>query len=142
MELTVYYDVHCALCRRCRQWLEDQAQRVPLRFVEADAEQARTLLPQLPWLGTELVVVASDGSAWIGPAAFIMCLWATERYHSWAWRLSHPIMAPTAESFFHLVSSQRDRLGRRLGPPRCTGETCVHRLDPAVHPDGAFTGST
>lgn len=133
MELTVYYDVHCALCRRCREWLQDQATHVPLRFVEADADQARRLLPELPWLGTELVVVADDGSAWIGPAAFIVCLWATVRYRDWSWRLSRPLVAPTAESFFHLVSSHRDGIGRRIGPPRCTGDSCVHRLDPAAH---------
>jgi predicted DCC family thiol-disulfide oxidoreductase YuxK len=136
--LTVYYDVHCALCRRCRAWLEAQPTHVPLRFVEADATEAARLLPQLPWLGEELVVVADGGpdhgGAWIGPAGFIVCLWATVGYREWAWRLSRPILAPTAESFFHLVSTNRDRIGRRLDPPACTGDRCVHRLDPVLHP--------
>lgn len=134
--LTVYYDEACALCRRCRTWLEAQSAHVPLRFVETEADEAERLLPQLPWLGTELVVVSDTGAAWVGPAAFIVCLWATERYRPWAWRLSHPLAAPTAEGFFHLVSAQRDRIGRRLDPPACTGDACTHRLP---HPPGAPT---
>lgn len=134
--LTVYYDETCALCRRCRTWLEAQSAHVPLRFVETEADEAERLLPQLPWLGTELVVVSDTGAAWVGPAAFIVCLWATERYRPWAWRLSHPLAAPTAEGFFHLVSAQRDRIGRRLDPPACTGDACTHRLP---HPPGAPT---
>ena len=128
--LTVFYDGRCALCLRCRAWLETQETWVPLRFQEADAEIARRLLPQLPWLGTELVVVDDSGAAWIGPAAFIICLWATVRYRAWSWRMSGSAFAPLAENFFHLVSSNRDRLGRRLGPPACTGDSCTHRLLP------------
>ncbi|MBX3284633.1 MAG: DUF393 domain-containing protein [Actinobacteria bacterium] len=128
--LTVFYDGRCALCRRCRTWLEAQETLVPLRFQEADAELAHRLLPQLPWLGTELVVVDDDGAAWIGPAAFIVCLWATARYRPWSARLAGPAFAPLAENFFHLVSANRDRLGRRLDPPSCTGDACTHRLLP------------
>lgn len=132
--LTVFYDGRCALCRRCRSWLEAQPTLVPLRFQEADAELARTLLPQLPWLGTELVVVDDAGAAWIGPAAFIVCLWATARYRPWSARLAGPAFAPLAENFFHLVSANRDRLGRRLDPPPCTGDACTHRLLPSGAP--------
>jgi predicted DCC family thiol-disulfide oxidoreductase YuxK len=136
--LTVYYDVHCALCRRCREWLETQPTHLPLRFVEADAADAARLLPQLPWLGQELVVVArggsEEGAAWIGPAGFIVCLWATVRYREWSWNLSRPGLAPAAESFFHLVSANRDRIGRRLDPPGCSGDRCTHRPPRPAHP--------
>lgn len=125
--LTVFYDAGCALCCRCRDWLEGQPTQVPLRFQAADAELARRLLPQIPWLGTELVVVDDDGATWIGSAAFVVCLWATVRYRSWSWRLAGPRWAPLAEGFFHLVSANRGRLGDRLPPPRCTGDRCSHR---------------
>ncbi|HRW37870.1 MAG TPA: DCC1-like thiol-disulfide oxidoreductase family protein [Aquihabitans sp.] len=129
--LTVFYDPGCELCRRCRAWLEVQPTWVPLRFVEADAA-ARRLLPQLPWLGTELVVVGDDGAAWIGPAAFLTCLWATERYRPWSRRLSGPAFAPLAERFFASVSSHRGRIAGFLAPDDCEQGTCRHQVDPTL----------
>ena len=128
--LTVFYDEHCELCRRCRAWLETQATWVPVRFHPAGAEEAARLIPQLPWLGTELVVVADDGAAWVGPAAFLVCLWATFRYRHWSTRLSSPAFAPLAEGFLHRVSASRGRLGRRLSP-QCSDGQCHHRSDAA-----------
>lgn len=91
------------------------------------AAEARTLLRQVPWLGTELVVVANDGATWVGPAAFLTCLWATRRYRSWSYRLSGPTFAPLAERFFHLVSDNRRFLARAAHLDRCDDGTCHHR---------------
>jgi hypothetical protein len=108
--------------------LSTQETWVPVRFVAADAEQARALLPSLPWLGAELVVVADDGAAWIGPAAFLTCLWATVRYRPWSHRLAGPAFAPLAERFFVLVSSNRRRLASALeGGGGCDDGTCRHQ---------------
>ena len=130
--LTVFYDPGCELCRRCRAWLEVQPTWIPLQFVEADGPTARRFVPQVPWLGTELVVVADDGATWIGPAAFLTCLWATRRYRGWSARLAAPAFAPLAERFFHAVSSNRSRLAAFVSTDACADGTCRHRVDPSL----------
>ena len=129
--LTVVYDEHCALCRRCRHWLELQRALVPLHFLAAGSPQAQELYGELPWLGSDLVVVSTTGDAWVGPAAFLMCLWATDEYRLWSYRLSGRTLAPMAERFFHTVSKQRGRIGKRFGDPECPDGSCKHRGAPA-----------
>ena len=130
--LTVYYDPGCELCRRCRAWLEVQALWVPMQFVAADADHARRLLPAVPWLGTELVVIGDDGATWVGPAAFLTCLWATKQYRGWSHRLAGPAFAPMAERFFTAVSSNRGKVGAFLSRDDCDDGTCRHRTDPTL----------
>lgn len=105
--LTVVYDETCALCQRCRDWLEQQPTWVPVNFVAAGSTEARQRWGDLPWLGADLVVVGDHGEAWVGPAAFLVCLWATKGYRPWAFTLSGRALAPMAERFFALVSHQR-----------------------------------
>lgn len=130
--LTVFYDRSCELCRRCRAWLEVQPTWVPLQFVAADAEVGRRYLPQVPWLGTELVVIGDDGATWVGPAAFLTCLWATKRYRGWSRWLSGPAFAPLAERFFHAISSNRGRIGAFVARGDCDDGTCRHHRDPSL----------
>ena len=125
--LTVLYDEQCTLCRRCRHWLEMQQCLVPLNFMAAGSEEATLRYHDVPWLGADLVVVSNHGDAWIGPAAFLMCLWATEPYRHWSYKLSGRSLAPLAESFFHTVSKRRGWIGRRLSEPECTDGSCRHR---------------
>ena len=66
-----------------------------------------------PWLGKELVVVDEAGRTWIGPAAFLTCLWATARYRAISYTLARPALAPLAEQFFMFVSKRRSRFGSR-----------------------------
>ncbi len=123
--LTVVYDETCAFCRRCRAWLETEPTYVPMRFLAAGSPEASERWPDLPWLGFDLVVVSDRGEAWIGPAAFLTCLWATRRYRGWSSTLSSPSLAPMAERFFTLVSHQRRRINRLLGPDQpCYGRRC------------------
>lgn len=129
--LTVYYDPTCALCRRCRAWLEVQPTWVPLRFREAGAAEAAELLTHVPWLGTELVVIRDDGAVWVGPAAFLTCLWATKEHRRWSGRLAAPAFAPLAERFFDAVSSNRGRIGAFLDRGACGDGTCRHHVDPS-----------
>ena len=130
--ITVLYDEQCALCRRCRHWLELQRTLVPIEFLAAGSDAARRLYGELPWLGADLVVVSNHGDAWVGPSAFLMCLWATTDYRAWSYRLSGRSLAPLAERFFHIVSKQRGRIGRRLGEPDCPDGHCKHRPGPAT----------
>src|SRR5438876_6017750 len=95
--LTVIYDESCALCRRCRDWLLTQPCMVSVELVPSGDPATRARFPELtPWLGRDLVVVDDRGHAWVGPAAFLTCLWATARYRPWAYRLAGPRLAPLA----------------------------------------------
>lgn len=120
--LTVLYDETCALCLRSRDWLAGQPTLVDVELMPSGSAEARRRFAGLP-LGQELVVVAQDGRAWVGPAAFLTCLWATRRYRGWSYRLSGDTFAPLAERFFDLVSKRRKDIGRWLGSgPDC--EAC------------------
>ncbi len=105
--LTVVYDANCPLCRRCREWVLAQGHLVHFDFVAADEPWVQDWLGALVPIGDELVVVADDGSTWIGPDAFIVCLWGLERYRSLAVRLQRPGARGLAKQAFHLVSSGR-----------------------------------
>ena len=120
------YDEQCVLCRRCRRWLELQRTHLPIEFLAAGSPAARNLYGALPWLGEDLVVVSDAGEAWVGPAAFLMCLWATVEYRSWSYRLSGRTLSPLAERFFHLVSKQRGFIGRNINDVDCDDGTCKH----------------
>lgn len=132
--LTVFFDQHCPLCQRCQVWLAKEPTWVPIRFAASDDAPAQALAEQVPWLGTELVVVADDGATWVGPAAFVTCLWATRRYRSWSRRMAGPALAPLAERFFVIVSTNRGRLGAALEPTNCTTGQCSVGADPGADP--------
>ena len=126
--LLVAYDAECALCIRCRHWLETQPTYVDVTFLAAGSPEARADLAALqPWLGAELVVVSDRGEVWLGAAGFLVCLWATRDYREWSYRLSGPALAPLAERFFHMVSSRRSAISQLLGPDECVGGQCRHR---------------
>ena len=127
VRLTVLYDETCELCRRCRHWLEFQPTYVNREFRAAGSPEAGRRYGGLPWLGAELVVVSEEGAAWVGPAAFLLCLWATRDWREWSYRLSGPAFAPLAERFFAVVSAHRRRLAAALHEPRCAGGRCHHR---------------
>jgi predicted DCC family thiol-disulfide oxidoreductase YuxK len=110
--LTVLYDEKCGLCRRAASWLLTQPCLVEVSLLPAGSAEARKRYGTLPWLGSELVVVDQNGDAWIGPAAFLACMWATARYRSWSFALSRPSLAPRAEQFFRWISKRRDRFSR------------------------------
>ena len=122
--LTVVYDEECELCRRCRHWLSMQQTHLPVEFLAAGDPAARERYEQLSWYRVELMVVADDGTAWVGPAAFVMCLWATVRWRRTSYRLRSPAFAPLAESFFHGLSSNRAVLSGMLRDHRCADDTC------------------
>ncbi|HJR44600.1 MAG TPA: DCC1-like thiol-disulfide oxidoreductase family protein [Actinomycetota bacterium] len=111
--LTILFDESCALCRRCRDWLLTQPCLVPVQLVPAGSPLMRARYQAIePWLGKELVAVDDAGHVWVGPAAFITCLWATARYRAISYTLARPALAPFAERFFMFVSKRRDRFGR------------------------------
>jgi len=123
--LTVLYDGTCALCVRCRDFLSGARTYLPLELLASQSQEARERYGAVPWLGEELVVASDEGDVWIGPAAFLVCLWALTDYREWSYRLSGPELAPLAERFFVAVSSQRRRIASVIRRPRCDpGDAC------------------
>jgi len=122
-ELTVLFDPSCTLCRKCCHWMLHQPSFVKLTFVSCVEQEARARYGDLPWLGDELIVVGDRGEVWVGPAAFLTCLWALERYREWSYRLAGPAFAPLAERFFLMLSDKRRALSTLLGHD-CKDGTC------------------
>ena len=125
--LSVYFDAHCPFCQSCADWLGRRATHVPLRVVPSHSREAQARL-NLPWLGHELIVVHDDGRFWVGPAAFVLCLWALRGGQSLASLLSGDILAPFAIAFFSALSAKRGGLSTLLG----------HRCEGACSPAGAY----
>jgi predicted DCC family thiol-disulfide oxidoreductase YuxK len=125
--LVVLFDPTCALCQRSRAWMLRQESYVELRFVACSGEEARARYGDIPWLGDELVVVADTGEVWVGPAAFLTCLWALVAWREWSIRLSGPAFAPLAERFFEALSSRRRGLAAFLDHDCADGACRVRR---------------
>jgi predicted DCC family thiol-disulfide oxidoreductase YuxK len=125
--LTVIYDDRCELCIRCSRWLAVQQTHVEMRFLPSSDPAVYDRYGDLPWFRIELMVVTDDGVAWVGSSAFIMCLWATLRYNRTSYRLSGRTLAPVAERFFHMVSSNRSMVSGLLAPTRCDNGSCSHQ---------------
>lgn len=134
--LTVLYDGTCALCVRCRDFLGGAHSFVPLELLACQSSAARERYGDVPWLGEELVVASDEGDVWIGPAAFLMCLWALVEYREWSYRLSGPELAPLAERFFVALSSQRSRIASLLAKPRCDADGACRIGGHEEHDDG------
>ncbi|MDB6026974.1 MAG: hypothetical protein JWM68_3197 [Verrucomicrobiales bacterium] len=114
--LFILYDVNCAFCRRCRQWLEEQPSYLELQFIPALSEEARSRIPGIEHFeaNNELTVVGDDGAVYQGPNAFIMCLYALLDYREWAFRLTRPALLPFARQLFEFVSKDRKSFSKWL----------------------------
>ena len=128
--LTVYYDEACAVCRRARDWLLTQPTYVPVELIPAGSPAAIARLSGLPWLGRELVAADDRGNLWVGPAAFLVALWATRRYRGWSLKMSGEHLAPLAESFFKMISTRRHRWSRFLGDEEEECSWCQNQATP------------
>ena len=124
-QLLVLYDDDCAFCRRCAGWLQAEPRYVEVDFLAARSEAARELFGTLPWLGEELVVVDEHGHAWVGPAAFIVCLWTTVRWREWSYRLRGPTLSAVASRFFGAVSARRSLLAAMMKRSTCGPGGCA-----------------
>jgi len=139
--LTVVYDDRCQLCQRCRAWLTRSSQLVPISFVAAsDLPGVRRLglEPAALPVGDDLIVVGhtAPGHAepiWIGPDAFITCLWALTEHRELSARLQRPALRPVAKRAFHALSLGRGSVSKLLdvtgsavlASTDCTSATCA-----------------
>lgn len=105
--LTVVYDGGCPLCQRCRRWVMAQPQIVPFRFAPAAEPWVIDWLGGLVPVGDDLVVVDDWGRAWVGPDAFVVCLWGLDRYRSLSVRLQQAGGRLLAKHVFHAVTAGR-----------------------------------
>lgn len=112
--LTIYYDGHCSLCCRIRNWLSTEPQIVQLRFI--DRWSNRTQSPfagqVTQFAGDDLVAVADDGRVWWGDDAWLMVLYALDDFRAWSFRLADPGYRPFLRQMVHLLSKHRIGLGR------------------------------
>jgi predicted DCC family thiol-disulfide oxidoreductase YuxK len=132
--LTVITDEDCELCRRCRGWLSQQTLLVAIEFLPVGSEEA---LRRYGSMGNrrDLLIVADDqGRIWTGPDAFVMCLWATAGYRSWARWAARPGWRSLARVLFGTVSSNRHRIAELMSG-ECRDERCeVHQPPPSRSP--------
>jgi predicted DCC family thiol-disulfide oxidoreductase YuxK len=114
--LTLFYDAHCGLCSRVRQWLSSQPSYVRLEFIPYDAEEAEARLPGIRHLRAdqEIIVMADSGEVWQGAGAWVMCLWALREFRAWSARLASPPMQAIARKIVHWISQNRISLSRLL----------------------------
>lgn len=122
--LTVLYDGACPFCVRCRDWLAGSQQRIPLRLLDVHGEVAQRSYGRIAGDGRELVVIDDGGRYWVGPAAFLMCMWALERWADLAWFALLAPVRPFAVAFFKILSSERTTIATVLGMPTCAAGHC------------------
>lgn len=107
--LFVLFDADCELCVRCRNWLTQQSAFVPLVFIAFQSDEARRRFPGIDTLKPyeQLLVISDEGAVYRGAHAWIMCLWALEKYREHAQRLAHPVLLPLAKAVCELLSRNR-----------------------------------
>ena len=128
--LTVLYDMHCPLCRRCRGWLERQPAFVPLVFLPLQSAETECRFPGIGKLHPEkeMVVISDTGDVWQGGSAWVMCLWALREYREWAQRLAHPALLPLARRACEAVSENRHKISRWIFNSSATPEELREKL--------------
>ncbi len=118
--LTVLFDGRCSVCVASARFLLRADQAVPIVTLDAHSPAARERFPALrSYLGRELVVVADDGAAWVGPAAFLVCFWALRRWRLLVRVLSGDLLLPWTLAGLRAVGANRGRLGFVAGFGAC-----------------------
>ncbi|MGB8356595.1 MAG: DUF393 domain-containing protein [Chthoniobacteraceae bacterium] len=114
--LTILYDRDCAICRRCRAWLERQPAYVTLEFLPLQSETVPRRFPGIEKLDLdkEIVVISDTGEVWQGGEAWVICLWTLREYREWSQRLAHPALLPLARRACSIFSENRLQLSRLL----------------------------
>ena len=107
--LYILFDAQCALCRRCRRWLERQPAFFELRFLSLQSEEVGCRFPGIENYHPheQLLVVSDEGAVYQGSSAWIMCLYALREYREWSQRLANPLLLPWARRVCDLVSDNR-----------------------------------
>ena len=93
-----------------------QAAFVPLVFIALQSDEVRKRFPGIDALepSEQLLVISDDGSVYRGATAWIICLWALQKYREHAQRLAHPTLLPFAQRVCELLSRNRFYLSDAL----------------------------
>jgi predicted DCC family thiol-disulfide oxidoreductase YuxK len=115
--LTILYDPGCGLCRRAHGWLAEQPKLIELTFVPIRSGEARHRFPQLnhELTSKDLTAISDEGAVYIGAKAWLMVLWALQRYREWSYRLSSPELLPTTRRVVSVISQNRYQISRAAG---------------------------
>ncbi|MFL6515970.1 MAG: thiol-disulfide oxidoreductase DCC family protein [Chthoniobacterales bacterium] len=118
--LYVLFDVECAVCRRCRDWLSAQPAFVRLIFIPLQSPEIDRMFPGVKSLRPQqqLIVIGDNGDVYRGASAWLICLWALRRYRSTALRLANPVLRPFARLLCEAVSRNRSRISEFLSISR------------------------
>jgi len=123
-DLIVLYDSACSFCVSCRRFLEACAQHDRLNFLCCRSAVARERYGRIGELTDELVVIDSSGRYWVGPPAFLMCLWALVGGRLLASLLSTALLWPLTRLIFQSIADSRGALSGLFGPA-CEGQHCA-----------------
>ena len=104
LNLTVWFDGDCGLCRRVKKWLDKQPKFVQVRCVPAQTADLHGCPIDKKVLLERITVTASDGAVYRGTNAWITVLWALRNYRRWALRFARPRWRPLAEKLFAAVT--------------------------------------
>lgn len=104
LELTVWFDGDCGLCKRVARWLERQPKFVPVHCVPAQTATPAACPLDTRALLDKVTVTASDGALYRGTNAWITVLWALRNYRSWSLRLARDQWRPLAENLFGVIT--------------------------------------
>jgi predicted DCC family thiol-disulfide oxidoreductase YuxK len=132
LDLQVIFDPTCELCRRLATWLRREPTWIPVTLIASDDAGIQQRIGRAAPIGEELVVVDGWGHIWVGADAFLVALWATRRYRAWSYRLAGGALAPLAQKWFDLLSSERRRISDMLEGQRRGG--CSEGACRSEHP--------
>lgn len=104
LQLRVFFDGDCGLCRRVAAWLDAQPKFVPVECVAAQAADGDSCPLSVQELLGKVTLIASDGAVYRGTNAWLVCLWALRNYRAWSLRLSGPALRPWAERLFATIT--------------------------------------
>ncbi|MFK7739706.1 MAG: thiol-disulfide oxidoreductase DCC family protein [Planctomycetota bacterium] len=105
LELTVWFDGDCGLCKRIAGWLRKQPKYVTIHCVPAQHAATDQGCPlDTKALLDNVTVVASDGAVYRGTNAWLTVLWALRNYRRWSLRMSKDRWRPWAEDLFASIS--------------------------------------
>ncbi len=114
--IEVYYDGSCGMCRRFKDWLEQQEHLIGVELLSNTSEAARERFPDLAQHDPEkaMVVRTDTGEIYRAAEATVICLWVCREYRGLAMKLRKPLFLPLARKIYPLIASNRHVLSKLL----------------------------
>jgi predicted DCC family thiol-disulfide oxidoreductase YuxK len=112
-----FYDGCCGLCAKARESLEAEATQLPITFLAYQSPEMAALFPELLALrpDQQIIVLADNGAIYQGDSAWLMLLWATDRWRSLAETLAAPAYRGLVKRVVTSISDRRLAISKLLG---------------------------